>query len=170
MKIKILNQYIEEAKSHAFIRLNYYKSKTIPKERFNQIVKGKLGEEIVKAVLRMEKISYEVDITKLGEPDKFDIKIKNTIIEVKTISADTRFKALVISKYSFDHGKQLDYYILVEIDKDWNIAEIKGYATKKDFFDKSTVKDLKTRVVYAIPIEKLRPFEELLKIIKILNH
>ncbi|MDP2909177.1 MAG: hypothetical protein Q8N77_05205, partial [Nanoarchaeota archaeon] len=86
MKIKILNQYIEEAKSHAFVRLNYYKSKTNPKERFNQIVKGKIGEEIVKAVLRMEKIPYEVDITKVGEPDRFDIKIRNITLEIKTIS------------------------------------------------------------------------------------
>lgn len=133
MKVKILNQYVEEAKSHAFVRLNYYKSKTEDKERFNQIIKGKIGEEIVKAVLRMEKLPYEVDVTKPGEPDRFDIKVNSITLEVKTISADTRFRALVISKYSFDRGKRLDYYILVEIDKDWNIAEILGYATKKDF-------------------------------------
>ncbi|MDP2906738.1 MAG: hypothetical protein Q8O03_02255 [Nanoarchaeota archaeon] len=69
MKIKILKQYVEEAKSHAFVRLDYYPSKVQSKERFNQIIKGKIGEEIVKAALRMEKIPYEVDITKLGEPD-----------------------------------------------------------------------------------------------------
>ncbi|MDP2909045.1 MAG: DUF1822 family protein, partial [Nanoarchaeota archaeon] len=73
---------------------------------------------------------------------------------------------LVISKYSFDRGKKLDYYILVEIDKDWDTAEIIGYATKKDFLENSTVKDLKTRMVYAIPIKSLKPFEELLKIFK----
>lgn len=166
MKIKILKQYIEEAKNHAFVRLDYYHSKTPNKERFNQIIKGKIGEEIVKASLRMEKIPYEVDITSLGEPDKFDIKVKNITLEVKTISADTKFKALVISKDSFDRGKQLDYYILVELDKDWDVAEIIGYATKKDFLEKSTVEDLKTRIVYALPISKLRPFEELLKILK----
>jgi len=166
MKIKILKQYIDEAKRHAFVRLNYYKSKVKHKERFNQIIKGKIGEEAVKAVLRIEKIPHEIDITEIGQADRFDIKVKNITLEVKTISADTRFRALVISKYSFDKGKQLDYYILVEIDKDWDIAEILGYATKKDFFEKSTVKDLKTRLVYAIPIEKLRSFKELLEMLK----
>ena len=166
MKIKILKQYVEEAKSHAFVRLDYYPSKVQSKERFNQIIKGKIGEEIVKAALRMEKIPYEVDITKLGEPDKFDIKVKNITLEVKTISADTKFKALIVNKQTFDRGKQLDYYILVRIDKDWSVAEIIGYATKKDFFEKSKVKDLKTRTVYALPLHELRPFEELLNTLK----
>ena len=166
MKIKILNPYIEEAKRHAFARSHYYGKKVKHKERFNQIIKGKIGEEVVKAALRMEKIPYEVDITEVGQPDRFDLKVKDITLEVKTISADTKFKALVISKYSFDKGKQLDYYILVRIDKDWNIAEVLGYATKKDFLEKSTVKDLKTRLVYTIPIKKLRPFEELLEILK----
>jgi len=166
MKIKILKQYIDEAKRHAFARSHYYGKKVKHKERFNQIIKGKIGEEAVKAILRIEKIPHEIDITEIGQPDKFDIKVKNITIEVKTISADTRFRALVISKYSFDKGKQLDYYILVKIDKDWDTAEILGYATKKDFFEKSTVKDLKTRLVYAIPLKKLRPFEELLRILK----
>ena len=166
MKIKILKQYVEEAKSHAFVRLHHYPGKVEIKERFNQIIKGKIGEEIAKAALRMEKIPYEVDITEPGEPDKFDIRVKNIILEVKTISADTKFKALVISKSSFDKGKQLDYYILVKIDKEWETAEIIGYAAKKDFLEKSKIKDLKTRLVYAIPISMLRPFEELLKILK----
>lgn len=166
MKIKILNQYVDEAKRHAFVRLNYYPGKVEHKERFNQIIKGKIGEEVVKAVLRMEKIPYEVDVTELGQPDRFDIKVKNLTLEVKTISEDTKFRALVVSKSSFDKGKQLDYYILVKIDKDWDVAEILGYATKKDFFEKATVKDLKTRFVYAIPIAELRPFKELLKIFK----
>lgn len=166
MKVKILKQYIEDAKSHAFVRLDYYPSKTQTKEKFNQIIKGKIGEEVVKAALRMEKIPYEVDITKLGEPDKFDLKVKNITIEVKTISADTKFKALIVNKQTFDRGKQLDYYILVRIDKDWEIAEIIGYTTKKDFLENSKTKDLKTRIVYAFPINKLRPFEELLNTLK----
>lgn len=166
MKIKILKQYIEEAKRHAFARSHYYGSKVKHKERFNQIIKGKIGEEVVKAALRLEKVPFEVDITDIGQPDRFDLKVKNITIEVKTISADTRFRALVISKSSFDKGKQLDYYILASIDKDWDVGEILGYATKKDFFEKSTVKDLKTRFVYAIPIKTLRPFKELLKILK----
>lgn len=166
MKIKILKQYVDEAKRHALARSHYYGKKVKHQERFNQIIKGKIGEEIAKAIFRMEKIPYEVDVTELGQPDKFDIKVKNVTLEVKTISADTRFRALVVSKSSFDKGKQLDYYILVSIDKDWDIAEILGYATKRDFFEKATVKDLKTRFVYAIPIKKLRTFEELLEILK----
>jgi len=166
MKVKILKQYVEEAKAHAFVRLDYYHSKTPTKERFNQIIKGKIGEEIVKAGLRMEKIPYEVDITSLGEPDKFDIKVKDVTLEVKTISADTKFKALIVNKQTFDRGKQSDYYILVRIDKDWEIAEIIGYAAKKEFLQKSKTKDLKTRIVYAFPIDKLRPFEALLKILR----
>lgn len=166
MKIKILKQYVEEAKGHAFVRLNYYKSKVGHKERFNQIIKGKIGEEVVKAVLRMEKVPYEIDVTKIGQADRFDVKVKDVTLEVKTISADTKFRALVINKHSFDKGKHLDYYILVEIDKDWDVAEILGYATKKDIFEKARIKDLKTRFVYAIPIKELRPFEELLKILK----
>jgi hypothetical protein len=85
---------------------------------------------------------------------------------VKTISADTKFKALIVNKQTFDRGKQLDYYILVRIDKDWEIAEIIGYATKKDFFEKSKIRDLKTRIVYALPLHELRPFEELLNTLK----
>ncbi|MBM3199895.1 DUF1822 family protein [Candidatus Woesearchaeota archaeon] len=166
MKIKILNQYVEDAKNHAFVRLNYYPSKTETKEKFNQIIKGKIGEEVVKAALRMEGIPYEVDITHLGEPDKFDIKVRNITLEVKTISNDTKYRALIINKNSFDQGKQLDYYILVKIDKDWNIAEIIGYATKKDFLQKPVVKDLKTRMVYSIPLKNLRKFEELLDVLK----
>lgn len=166
MKIKILKQYIEEAKNHAFVRLDYYHSKTPTKERFNQIIKGKIGEEIVKASLRMEKIPYETDITSPGEPDKFDIKVKNITLEVKTISADTKFKALIVNKQTFDRGKQSDYYTLVKIDKDWEVAEIIGYATKKEFLQNAKPKDLKTRIVYAFPINKLRPFEELLNILK----
>ena len=166
MKIKILERYVNEAKRHAFARSHHYKSKTHHQERFNQIIKGKIGEEIIQAVLRIEKIPYELDITEIGQPDRFDIKVKNILLEIKTISADTKFRSLVISKYSFDKGKQLDFYILVEIDKDWDTAEIIGYATKKDFFQKSTVKDLRTRKVYAISLNKLRPFEELLKILK----
>lgn len=166
MKIKILKQYVEEAKSHAFVRLNYYPGKISDKEKFNQIIKGKIGEEIVKAALRIEKIPFEVDVTNLGEPDRFDIKVNNITLEVKTISADTKFRALIINKQTFDRGKQLDYYILVEIDKDWDVAEILGYATKKDFFEKAEVRDLNTRIVYAIHLQKLRPFEELLKILK----
>ncbi len=166
MRVKILKQYVEEAKSHAFVRLHYYPGKVKSKERFNQIIKGKIGEEVIKAVLRMEKIPFEVDVTELGEPDRFDVKVEDMTLEVKTISADTKFEALIISKYSFDKGKQLDYYVLVRIDEDWDVAEILGYATKKDFLEKSVVKDLKTRMVYALPITKLRPFEGLLKILK----
>lgn len=166
MKIKILKQYVEEAKSHAFVRLDYYHSKTPTKERFNQIIKGKIGEEIIKAALRMEKIAYETDVTSLGEPDKFDSKVKNITLEVKTISADTKFKALIVNKQTFDRGKQLDYYILVRIDKDWEVAEIIGYTTKKEFLQKAKTKDLKTRIVYAFPINQLKPFEELLNLLK----
>ncbi len=165
MKIRILKHYIEAAIGHANERSYYYTSKVNHKFRFNNIVKGKIGEEVVKAVLRMRKIPYEVDINKIGEPDRFDLKVRNLTIEIKTISADTKFRAFVISKYSFDKGKQLDYYILTEIDKDWRIAEIKGYATKQDFLNKSKVKKLKTREVYYLSLKELRPFEELLQIL-----
>jgi len=166
MKVKILKKYIDEAKSHALERSHYYGKAVMHYVRFNNIIKGMIGEHIIKAVLRINKIPFEVDFTELGEADRFDIKVKDKLIEVKTISDDTKFKQLVISKYSFDKGKMLDYYVLVEIDKEWEIAEIKGYATKNDFINISKVHDLKTRKVYAIPISKLRPFKQLLEKLK----
>ena len=166
MKVKILKKYVDSAKGHAFDRSNYYPGKVVHKVRFNNIIKGKIGEEVVMGLFRMEKIPHKADINEKGTPDRFDVKVKDILIEVKTISADTKYRNLIISKSSFDRGKQLDYYILVEIDKDWNIAEIIGYATKDDFFKKAKTKELGPRVVYSIGLKQLRSFPELLKLLK----
>ena len=170
MKIKILKQYVEDAKAHAFERSHYYGNPKYPQKmvthfyRFDNIIRGKTGEEAVKAVFRVEKIPHEVCITEIGEPDQFDIRVGKMTIDVKTITKDS-IRALMVSKEPFDFGRQMDYYILVELEEGREIAEVHGYATKEDF-KKAGVTQSGKRLVYAIPIEKLRPIEELLETLR----
>jgi hypothetical protein len=175
-EIKLTEQEIIECKEEA-IRINQAIENTTLKSYFNtEPLKnrwiGQIGQLTFKKYLQQQNISFEEDHAQ-GQSDKYDFKINNTLIDIKTnirkksmTNIQDNFKLLLLQKQL---GRHADIYvwILVNHEEPHRIrkAYIIGFLNTNQIKKYEVVEKLETIKAHWIPIQDTIPINELKNVI-----
>jgi len=180
-KLNVDPNFGKEAYEHAKKRLGYEYDRfhLATEQRLSMITIGTIGQLIFKSFLEKNKINFEFQL-QYGKYDDYDFKIENRIIEVKSSGYKNSEEWLKLN--GIYNASQLEQAILKKyfcsvqifvngydkVNKLFNIAKcdtaiIAGWL-EIDEIAKTDAKYLPHGRAHLIPLEKLKPIQDLIKL------